>query len=370
MSLFSNLRGIVGSLFQIGGPTGPQLKNNAGALEGRNAGDSTFCTIRGDVPRSANDLSTKRFADDSIANQANVEVNYTSVLGLWTIRTSPTAQRWRSVCYGNSLFVAVAVNGTTEEQIMTSPDGVIWTAHTSPNAQQWSSICYGNGLFVAVAYNGTVAQQIMTSPNGVIWTAHTSPNAQQWQSVCYGNGLFVAVASNGTTAQQIMTSPDGVTWTAQTSPNAQQWTGITYGNGLFVAVALDGTTAQQIMTSPNGVAWTARTSPNALNWWSVCYANGYFVAVAFSDADTQQIMTAPLARPSANAQQGTVTLDVGGAAVPVAFTGITTNNFVALTLSSVGGTQGPIPSVIITPRVGFSVTGTALDTSTYFYRVI
>lgn len=63
MSLFSNLRGIMSQLFQIGGPTGPQWKNNASVMESRNSADSGFSVTRGATPVGANDYVTKAYAD-------------------------------------------------------------------------------------------------------------------------------------------------------------------------------------------------------------------------------------------------------------------------------------------------------------------
>lgn len=63
MALFKRLAGIVGNLFQIGGPGGPAIKNNAGAIEHRNAADTAFAIARGATPVGDNDLVTKQYAD-------------------------------------------------------------------------------------------------------------------------------------------------------------------------------------------------------------------------------------------------------------------------------------------------------------------
>jgi len=44
--VFDKLRGIIGALFQLGGPTGPNLKDNSGVIEHRNAGDTDFVVAR------------------------------------------------------------------------------------------------------------------------------------------------------------------------------------------------------------------------------------------------------------------------------------------------------------------------------------
>jgi hypothetical protein len=205
----------------------------------------------------------------------------------WTLYPAAQANEWRSVAYGNGLFVAVANTGTN--RVMTSPDGIFWTARTAAEANQWYSVTYGNGLFVAVAADGT--NRVMTSPNGITWTTRTAPEANFWRHVTYGNGLFVAVATDG--VNRVMTSPDGITWTARTAPEANSWISVVAGNGLFVAVALDGT--NRIMTSPDGITWTARMATEANLWRSVGYGivagNGLFVALARTG--TNRVMTSP-----------------------------------------------------------------------------
>jgi hypothetical protein len=62
MSLWLKLRGTIETAFQIG-LGGPQVKNNAGALEARNAGDSAFAIARGASPVGDSDLATKQYVD-------------------------------------------------------------------------------------------------------------------------------------------------------------------------------------------------------------------------------------------------------------------------------------------------------------------
>jgi hypothetical protein len=62
MSLWKKVRGTIETLWQIG-LGGPNLKNNAGAIEGRNAGDTAFAIMRGASPLGDNDLVTKAYAD-------------------------------------------------------------------------------------------------------------------------------------------------------------------------------------------------------------------------------------------------------------------------------------------------------------------
>ena len=206
----------------------------------------------------------------------------------WTAGSAAAANSWRSVTYGNGLFVAVSALGIGN-RVMTSPDGITWTIRTSAADNSWYSVTYGNGLFVAVSYTGT-GNRVMTSPDGITWTSRTSAADNLWRSVTYGKGLFVAVSSSGT-GNRVMTSPDVVNWSTQTSAANNGWQSVTYGNGLFVAVSNDGT-GNRVMTSPNGITWTIRTSAANSGWQSVTYGNGLFVAVS-SSGSGNDVMTSP-----------------------------------------------------------------------------
>ena len=201
----------------------------------------------------------------------------------WTARTEAAANQWKSVIYGNGMFVAVSINGTGN-RVMTSPDGVAWTSRTSAADLEWQSVTYGNGLFVAVAASGT-GNRVMTSPDGITWTSRTSAADNLWISITYGNGLFVAVSISGT-GNRVMTSPDGVTWTSRTSAADLSYYSVTYGNGLFVAPAYSSTS---LMTSPDGINWTIRTGASASGWIGISYGNGVFVNVALTG--TGQVQT-------------------------------------------------------------------------------
>lgn len=67
---------------------------------------------------------------------------------------------------------------------------------------------------------------------------------------------------------------------------------------------------------------------------------------------------------------GTVTLNED-TAVTVANTNVTANSIISFTLKTVGGTVGAAPAIqTITPGTGFTVEGTAGDTSVYNYSVV
>jgi len=57
MGLFKNITGIMGNLFRIGGPSGPNIKNNSGVLEIKNTGDSAFTKLRALQIQSSNSVN-------------------------------------------------------------------------------------------------------------------------------------------------------------------------------------------------------------------------------------------------------------------------------------------------------------------------
>lgn len=67
---------------------------------------------------------------------------------------------------------------------------------------------------------------------------------------------------------------------------------------------------------------------------------------------------------------GTFTAN-GASAVTVTEPRVTANSAIVITLKTVGGTVGAIPAIqTITPGTGFTIAGTAADTSVYNYLCI
>jgi hypothetical protein len=62
MSLWAKIRGTIETIFQLG-LNGPNLKNNGGNVDVRNAGDTAYVNARGADPVIPDDLTTKRYVD-------------------------------------------------------------------------------------------------------------------------------------------------------------------------------------------------------------------------------------------------------------------------------------------------------------------
>jgi hypothetical protein len=177
---------------------------------------------------------------DEIAGTTTQQVTTSPDGVTWTTRSSSTAAEWKSVVYdaaansGAGLFVAVA-----EDRVMTSTNGTDWTTQTVPTGR-WTDVAYGNGLWVATQSlydNETTQNRIVTSPDGVNWTARSTLTStdRNWTGIVYGNGEWVAISSNFT---GVMTSSDAINWTAQYSADTDQnWNVIGYGGGKLVAIA-------------------------------------------------------------------------------------------------------------------------------------
>ena len=211
-------------------------------------------------------------------NNSNVMAYSTNGIN-WTEGNMPSNRYWQSVCYGNDKYVAVATSSTTT--MAYSTDGISWIEGNMPSNRYWYSVCYGNDKFVAIARNSNI---MAYSTDGISWTQGTTPRNQAWESVCYGNDKYVAVADNSI---NMAYSTDGISWIQGNMPSNQQWCSVCYGNDKYVAVA----GSSNIMAySTNGINWIQGNMPIYEIWASVCYGNGKYVAVAGSNITSTNIM--------------------------------------------------------------------------------
>lgn len=89
--------------------------------------------------------------------------------------------------FGGGVFIAIANDETN--CVLTSTNGSTWsTGAKAPlcGSQYWRSLVYGNGLFVAIGADG-----MMTSPDGSTWT--TQGVQLDMQDAAIGSGTVVAV---------------------------------------------------------------------------------------------------------------------------------------------------------------------------------
>ena len=214
----------------------------------------------------------------------------------WGAQVSPADNQWRGVAFSPTLkrFCAVSANSVaaTNDQVMTSDNGLTWTLRTSPGAvnQQWRSVCWmppsgaTPGAFVAVSITGHPTQAA-TSVDGIVWVLRTTNINSTWNNVCYGAGTLVSVSYGGV----IMSSEDrGATW-VQRDTGGSDWRSCCYGNGVFVACSLAG--ANQFTVSlDNGRTWTAYSVPTTSQWDTLSFGGGYFAVSARATGTVERFM--------------------------------------------------------------------------------
>lgn len=212
----------------------------------------------------------------------------------WYDQVTPTATILYSVVYGAGKFVAVGES----ETILTSPDGVNWTSWRT-NSGTLNSVTYGNNMFVAVGVSGS-SGTIRYSSDGQTWNA-TSAGNTGFNSVTYANGLFILVGDNG----RIYSSSNGSTWTLRTpTPSTSRaFRTVEYVNDRFIAVGdLDGSTGTGAVVahSTDGTTWTKEVSNISVALYSSVAAKGKYVAVG----NNGSIVTAPYTESGAFALTG------------------------------------------------------------------
>ena len=97
-----------------------------------------------------------------------------------------------------------AVRGQLQAELAVMENVFEATQRQLPATARWRSVTYGNGVFVAVAYNSSIA---VTSPDGITWTQQSLPVATSWFSITYGNGQFVAMTDDGNIAATLTVGP-------------------------------------------------------------------------------------------------------------------------------------------------------------------
>jgi hypothetical protein len=122
----------------------------------------------------------------------------------WSI--SAFASGCISLAYGNNRFVAIEGGFPGADQVAISFDGITWINGTIEQ-NDWRSVTYGQGLFVAVAFNTNI---VAISNDGLVWEYQNINATAPWVSVIFGNtnkpGSFIAIAgltSNTSVAREI-----------------------------------------------------------------------------------------------------------------------------------------------------------------------
>jgi len=201
-----------------------------------------------------------------------IEPRVTYSLPTWsqvtsTVSSPLSAAVWKSIAYGNNMFMAIPNMGQIGA---VSTTGLTWTQLALPASMStYASLAFGNFYWVAVGTNNTNTSVAMYSNSaGQSWYTSNLPANYTWSTVVYGNGIFVAIATDST---QTTSTPVTV--------SSAKWIAVRNGNGLTIAISENGITAY---TSGNGSSWSYGTTlSSSYTWQDLAYnaSTSTFVAV-------------------------------------------------------------------------------------------
>jgi len=136
-------------------------------------------------------------SDSSVSGAATA---YSSNGTTWTVGT--LTQGSYALAYGNNRFVALSGGYAGATEVSVSFDGITWTESTLQSAD-WRSISYGQGLFIAVA---TGSATVATSKDGKTWSYQNISSGGPWCSIAFTNvvkpGKFIVIGGLTTNSTQ------------------------------------------------------------------------------------------------------------------------------------------------------------------------
>lgn len=178
MSFYSKLRGTFESIFQIG-KGGPNVKNNSGVIEFRNAADNAFALARALDPVGNNDLVTLGYFNTYNAaaqglTYVKVTLAQSTVVTTGTIPDNAIIQDCVvdvTTAYDNNATIAVKRTGDATKTLSATADNDAATIGTYqvPQILSWGS----TGA-------GTVTATITGSPTvgvAVVYIGYVTPTA-------------------------------------------------------------------------------------------------------------------------------------------------------------------------------------------------
>lgn len=190
----------------------------------------------------------------------------------WSIfggTTTTPGANWKSVSFGNNIFVAV---GATPKAAR-SADGSKWYTSTVASGKQFVDIAFGNNIFCAVSSNSDCSA---TAANGASWAAGNLPFSNA-SAVAHDGVSFCTLKSSGNSCA---TAADGITWTSRALPATGNWVDIAGGNGIFVAITHNSNVAAY--SNDHGATWAESDLPVGAKAISIGW-NGIWFMVTTGD---------------------------------------------------------------------------------------
>lgn len=223
---------------------------------------------------------------------------YSSDGASWTQGTFPSPVAAFGVDYDSTHGLWVAVGSTGH--IWSSPDGISWTVRATGGVN-WKSVGYGEGIWVAAGGTSTATAVTSKSTNGTSWSNTTiSTTAGVLNSVVHNdsqNTWCTVGFKTYAAAPPVYTADDGSTWSAQGFPAAGALYRVALGTfetdlPIFGSFSLHETqdTALFGVSMPSTVHGTF-TLTETQDIGTFHGFNNVPVTVAFSAIETQDIAT-------------------------------------------------------------------------------
>ena len=213
---------------------------------------------------------------------------FTSADGItWTNLNISQSKTWKTINYGNGIFIALANSG--KHRVLNATTGNIWSAYEMTNSTidgyVWTSLIYAFGYHMAVSSDGKFARSL----NGLNWettwtinsVANTVISNNSWQKIANNSSTLVAITNAGTN-RITYSANSGFTWTNTTSQDTKVLEDIVYGSDRWIAVSsATSNSGYRITNSTTLATWTDYTTgyDNTIGWKSIAYGNLTYVAV-------------------------------------------------------------------------------------------
>jgi hypothetical protein len=238
----------------------------------------------------------------------------------WILISGLASNTWKSIVYGNGIFVAVGEGTTNYIMYSTSNNPVLstnWsTAVTIRNAVgtvispavNWQDVIYTggtNGLFVAVANTGAgefAFRRLIISRDGINWRIETPPfeifsTTNSLKTIIYGNGTLVVARSavSDSVSKIIFSNNDGNTWGVCTGDSSvdvkstsNNWIDSVYSPKLNLFILIGNSGSQRLIYSENGVNWSnvgVSSFVNGYTWTAITWSPELELFIAIDGAN-------------------------------------------------------------------------------------
>lgn len=200
MGVFSNIIGVLGQFFQIGGPSGPGLEANGGAVEVRAPGPGALTITRGAEPVGLTDYTTAgAVASLPAANMVADGVRFTdgAIVATTTLLTCATSAPFTPASVGKPIHVQGAGTSGTPPTLNTTIASYVSPTQVHLNVAATHTVTNASGGFGTD--NGPLLQPYLTAQAGTGIAVQLPP------------GIFYFATGVNLFAETLLQGTDGTT---------------------------------------------------------------------------------------------------------------------------------------------------------------